>query len=226
MLEAISVILAMAMLAAMVAAIVGVVQGFRRKQWRLAIITGSIFGALFIVVTIFMGATGQLDDLETEPDEPTQAILPTAAPIPESSPIPVGGLGITRDEIHSFLEYFEYRNVREESCPGIICTSVESPNPNVKIWLYGPDNELDMAMVNGDNRDNDSDTGAAMAHLINIVMSESADTAVNWILTDAVESLDRKGGGGLERAVIGDKEVILGLSSRSGGLTLTVKSLN
>ena len=119
MVEAISVILGMAMLAALVAAIVGVVRGFRTKQWRLAIITGSIFGVLFVVVTVYMGATGQLDE-ETVPAEqsvPVSQTAQVAAPTPETAPaqasalfpaksVPetTGGLGISRSEFKEILE--------------------------------------------------------------------------------------------------------------------------
>ena len=144
-------------------------------------------------------------------------------PIPEPTSVPIAGLGVSRDQIHLVLEAFDYGRVRQEDCPGTPCTSIESPNPNVKIWLYGPDDALHMAMVNGNNRDDDTDTGAAMAHLVNFVMPESADAVVDWILTDATASLERKGGGGIEQTFIGGNEVVLGLSSRSGGLTLTIK---
>ena len=55
MLEAITMILALAVFAAMVAAVIGVVIGFRRKQWRLAIIAGSAFGGGFVIFAIFSG---------------------------------------------------------------------------------------------------------------------------------------------------------------------------
>ena len=195
----------------------------RINAWstRKKIIVGGI--AAFALLIVIGAITGSQES--TAPTQSTNPSVPPSAPESTSipTPIPVGGLGISRDDIHRLLGMFDYGRVREESCPGTPCTSVESPNPNVKIWLYGPDTELHMAMVNGDNRDNDTDTGAAMAYLVNIVMPESSDRVVDWILTDATASLERKGGGGLERAIFGDKEVVLGLSSRSGGLTLTIK---
>ena len=140
MTEAISLILGMAMFVALIAAVVGVTFGFRRKQWRLAVITGSLFGGLFIVFTIFMGATGQLEDLESEiPTQPSER--PTTAPITKPS-----GLGISRDEVQKRLE----RELRDQ---GILFQSTESTDgtpavigsvdsKRMGVVLAGPEDEL------------------------------------------------------------------------------------
>ena len=58
--EAIMLVLLLGIPAALIALIVGVVIGFRRKQWRLALIAGSATGVLFVIF-ILMGVTGQFD---------------------------------------------------------------------------------------------------------------------------------------------------------------------
>ena len=143
--------------------------------------------------------------------------------IPESPPVPVAGLGISRDQIHSFLENFGYDNVKKEDCPGSPCTSVSASNPSVEIWLYGPDDALHQAMAVGDTRENDTATGEATAYMLNAIMPDSSEAVIDWILTDAAESLDRKGGGGIEQTFIGGNEVILGVGTRTGALTLTIR---
>ena len=89
MVEAISVILALAIVVAFMAMLVGVVFLVTRKQWRVLAITGPIFGGLLIILIIFMGATGQLDDDESSPTTspaPTQAPAPTPVPTPIPEP--------------------------------------------------------------------------------------------------------------------------------------------
>lgn len=95
MVEAIGVILALAVFVAFMAMLVGVVFLVTRKQWKVLAITGPTFGGLFIVFVIFMGVTGQLDDTEQQQSpaispastpEPTLPPEPTATPQPTPTP--------------------------------------------------------------------------------------------------------------------------------------------
>ena len=165
MLEAISQILGLTLLAAMVAAIVGLVRGFRRKQWRLAWITGSIFGVIFVIAIIFIGATGQLDDLETETSATDTAISAQAAlsvtappsvpqvsaPIPTPTSAPVSGLGISRDEVQRrFEQEFAGQGITfqaTESTDGTPAVMGSVDSKRMGVILEGPEGELLQAYV-------------------------------------------------------------------------------
>lgn len=216
MAEAITAVLVLAFLAACGAVLVTVVIGFVKKRWRPAIFAGIGLVVSFAALYAYLEGTGQLEEVAEE-------AAPQAEPLAEPTPIPIaGGLGVSRDAIHEILKStFEYGKVREEDCPFLPCTSIEAPNPNVKVWLYGDDDDLYRASVVGDVRENDSATGEAMGYLVNIVAPESSDMIVDWILTDATASLDRKGGAGIEQFLVGDREVQLSVGS-SGGLVLSV----
>ena len=97
MVEAISAILVLAFIAAFVGLIVGIVYGVTRKQWKFAIIGGAITVGILVILIIFMGATGQLDDAETETTQvvetprttDSQVVIPPApTSTPEPTPIP------------------------------------------------------------------------------------------------------------------------------------------
>ena len=250
MTEAISALLAFAFLGALVATIVGITIGFIRKRWNVAIIAGSVGGGLFALIILVMGLTGEFDEETTvapvpqaviptpEPTPTEQAPTPTFEPTPESTPVPptseptatavptpvpIGGFDVSRDDVHYFLELFEFKNVHKEDCPGTPCTSVSAANPNVEIWLYGSDDALHTAMTVGDTRENDTATGEAAALMLNAIMPDSSEAVIDWILTDAAASLDNKGGGGIEQTLIGGNQVILGVSTKTGALTLTIK---
>ena len=220
LMEALLTTLAVAFVAGLVVTVIGIAIGFRQKRWLLAIVSGSITCVLLVVFTIVGESTGLLDEPAGEQVLSTQV----AAPAPEPTLAqPVGGFGISRDAIHEVLtSSFGYGRIKEENCPITFCTSIESPNPNVKVWLFGDDDSVYRALVNGDTRENDTATGEAMAVLANIVAPESSDRIVDWILTDAVESLDRKGGGGIETTVIGGRDVELAVSKSSGGLSFSI----
>ena len=198
MTEAISVILAMAMFAAMVAAIVGVVIGFRRKRWRLAIITGSIFGALFVVVTIFMGATGQLDDLETEtPTKPVEQPVAAPAPepasvqpvlIPEPTPM-VGGLGVSRDEAQRrFEEKFRDQGIifqSTESTDGTPTVLGSVDSKRMAVILVGTEDELlqaSMLFTIGGASEQDVRMQFAAMNLLADVAAPEWEERREWIL--------------------------------------------
>ena len=183
MTEAISLILGMAMFAAMIAAIVGVIIGFRRKQWRLAIITGSIFGGLFIVFAIFSGATGQLDETETNsvPAAPIPTAISEPTPIPEPTSMPVPTLGISSDKVQDEFELF-FKRQGIEFNP----TQVTSGNPaiigvteskRIALVLESVDGELVHAVlqlqVGGFMTDDDVEAlGKSMALLAELIIPE------------------------------------------------------
>ena len=215
MAEAIVTVLAFAFVAGLIVTIIGIVRGFRQKRWLLAIIAGSITCVLLVAFTVVGESTGLLD-------EPTPAAQPVTAPIPDPTPIPVGGLGISRDAIHAVLtSSFEYGNVREESCPLSACTSIESPNPNVKIFVFGEDDNVYRVLVSGDTLDNDFDTGMAMAFLAELVMPDYRDAVIDWLSEDAFTEVERKGWG-LETTVIGGRSLELAVSRSSGKLSFSI----
>ena len=154
MLEAISAIVAMAFLCASVAAIIGVIIGFRRKQWKLAIIAGSVTAGLFVVIAILMGVTDEFDDPETETAQAPVEQVPTpapASPVPELAPAAVDGLSISRDEVQKqFERQFQDQGiifeptVSTEGTPAVI-GSVDSKRMGVV--LEGTENELLEASV-------------------------------------------------------------------------------
>ena len=220
MVEAISIVLFLGFVAACIASIIGVVVGVRQKRWRMAFITGSVTGVL-LVLFVVAASFANFEEPDSGVTEQA-AVIPTPEPTLVPTPIPVGGFGISRDDVHEFLRGFDFGKVENRDCPGTTCTSIKSSNPNVEVWLYGADDSLHSASVYGDTLANDSDTGEAMALVVNIIMPESADQVVNWILTDASDSLDRKGGGGIEQTFISGNQVLLMASTRTGSLTLTI----
>ena len=77
--------------------------------------------------------------------------------------------------------------------------------------------------MNGDTLDNDFDTGMAIAFLADTIMPDYRDDVIDWLSEDALTSVERKGGGGLETTVIGGRQVELAVSKSSGKLSFSIK---
>lgn len=189
MLEAISAILAMAFLSASVAAIIGVIIGFRRKRWKLAIIAGSVTAGLFVVIIILMGATGEFDDTETETAQaPVEQASTPAPPALEPKPAAVDVLSISRDEVQQqFERQFQDQGIAfqstasTEGTPAVI-GSVDSKR--MAVILEGPESELTKAsvlLVVGGASDQETDAQVKAMKLMGDLLTPEWEERDTWI---------------------------------------------
>ncbi len=161
MVEALSIILLFGFLAACIASIIGVVIGFRRKEWLLAIITGSATGVLFILFVIaasfadFEESTGPTPEQAVSPPTIPSAPIPAVEPSPtataEPTPTPIPNLGIKRAEVQKRFE----RLLRDQGITFEPTISTDG-NPTmmglteddrIGVALQGSDDELTYAAV-------------------------------------------------------------------------------
>ena len=124
MVEAFSAILALLFIASFVGLIVGIVYGVTRKQWKFAIIGLATTFGLFVVVILFMGATGQLDDTEAETTQGVQATVP-AAPEPTAvlQPTPIS------EPTAEPTAVFQPRPISEPTATPVVANTPTEPAP-------------------------------------------------------------------------------------------------
>ena len=159
MLDAILAILVLTILAGAITSIVGIIIGFMRKRWRLAIIAGSTTGVAFVIFGIIAGTTAEIDNPDTAPtqvsvqqESPAQAsIKPTATSIPEPTQISVPNLGISRAEIQEIFEGGYELIEKLDEGETVMVGSHTTGSSSMGLW--GPSHNLEKIILTGSTQD-------------------------------------------------------------------------
>ena len=218
MIEAILLIFSLAFIAGLIASIIGIVIGFRRKQWRLAIIASSITVVVLVIFTAINESTNLLDE-SNEPVSVGQAsalptAVPTLAPEPEPTSVPetiVSGLGVSRDEVEKFFE----SGIEELGYKGLEFKSMDPESDGtpqigggikepvvIALTLTGqPDNLTKVKLIFGGQ--GPENTGIAVDYatflLAKTIPEWDNDNALEWVVRNAVLIAGGEDGGRSEK---------------------------